>query len=225
MAEALISPTSVADQVFDRLYAEVLSAALPPGTRLSEAEVAARLTVSRQPVHAAFHCLAKLGFLLIQPQKATQISRISARDVRQARFVRLAIEVEVVHLACDRLTEADLAALHDNLAAQRQALQQHDHASFHQLDNAFHAALCAAAGVGFAWAAIHHNKAHEDRVRFLALAAGSQTTYDEHLAIFAALQSRDADAAVTATRHHLGQIDAVMTALRHSNPGWFSDDN
>ena len=50
---ALLSPlepvvrASIADQVFDVLHQQVLSLALPPGTKMSEAEIAKQLNVSR----------------------------------------------------------------------------------------------------------------------------------------------------------------------------------
>ncbi|WP_439563373.1 GntR family transcriptional regulator [Roseinatronobacter sp.] len=41
-------PRSMADQVYDLLYERIINLTLPPGTKLSEAEVAAQLGVSRQ---------------------------------------------------------------------------------------------------------------------------------------------------------------------------------
>ena len=66
-----IARTSVTDQVFEALYRKVLLVELPPGTKLSELDVARQLGVSRQPVRDAFFRLSKLGFLQIQPQRAT----------------------------------------------------------------------------------------------------------------------------------------------------------
>ena len=47
-----------ADQVFEALYRQVVTLALPPGSRLSEAEVARAAGVSRQPVRDAFFRLS-----------------------------------------------------------------------------------------------------------------------------------------------------------------------
>ena len=118
---ALLSPlepvvrASIADQVFDVLHQQVLSLALPPGTKMSEAEIAKQLNVSRQPVRDAFYRLSKLGFLLIQPQKATQVSPIHIQDILRARFVRTSIEVEVMRRAAQGLTAQALAQLDANL--------------------------------------------------------------------------------------------------------------
>lgn len=86
MSDAFTRPTpgpaarpSVTDQVFDPLHDRIIELDLPPGTRLSEIEVAKQFGVSRQPVRDAFHRLSKLGFLSIRPQRATSVSQISGR--------------------------------------------------------------------------------------------------------------------------------------------------
>ena len=50
------------DQVYEALYDRVVNLTLPPGSRLSEAEVASQMGVSRQPVRDAFYRLSRLGF-------------------------------------------------------------------------------------------------------------------------------------------------------------------
>ena len=90
---------TVTDQVFSELYRQVLSLELPPGTKMSEVDVAKAMGVSRQPVRDAFYRLSKMGFLLIRPQRATTVSLISPRAVVQARFIRSALEKETVRAA------------------------------------------------------------------------------------------------------------------------------
>jgi GntR family transcriptional regulator, rspAB operon transcriptional repressor len=227
---ALLTPlepvvrASIADQVFDVLHHQVLSLALPPGTKMSEAEIAKQLNVSRQPVRDAFYRLSKLGFLLIQPQKATQVSHIHIQDVLKARFIRTSIEVEVMRRAAQGLSATDLAKLDANMEEQHEAVSKGDRASFHRLDDAFHHLLCQGAGVGFVWDAVRENKAHTDRVRYLSLAEGSQRAMEGHVRILNALRSRDEEAAVAELRVHLGQIEQIIEDLRRANHAWFSDE-
>lgn len=217
-----VQRASIADQVFDVLYKQVLSLAMPPGTKLSEADVARQLNVSRQPVRDAFYRLSKLGFLVIQPQKATQVSQIHVEDIRKARFIRTAIEVEVMRRAVASLTDDDFRALDHNLDLQAVAVAEGDRARFHQLDDAFHTLLCMGAGVGHVWNVIHENKAHTDRVRFLSLASGSARALEEHRRILAALRARDEAAAVATLRGHLGQIETIIEEMRRVHHSWFS---
>lgn len=215
---------SIADQVFDALHQQVLSLALPPGTRISETEIATQLCVSRQPVRDAFYRLSQLGFLVIQPQRATQVSQIQIQDVRKARFIRVAIEVEVLQRAAVVMQADDFAALEANMAEQAVAVAAGDRAGFHKLDDAFHSRICVAAGVGFVWGAVQDSKAHTDRLRYLSLAEGSARAMAEHGRILAALRARDAAAATLELRGHLGQIEQVIAEMRASHPQWFSKE-
>ncbi|SNR28313.1 GntR family transcriptional regulator [Puniceibacterium sediminis] len=219
-----LARASVTDQVFDALHGQVLSLALPPGTKLSESDVAKQLGVSRQPVRDAFYRLSKLGFLLIQPQKATTVSKIQIQDVRKARFIRTAIEVEVMRLAAANFGPKDFNALQPILDAQKAAVAKGDRSGFHRLDDLFHQVLCARTGVDFVWDVIRESKAHTDRVRFLSLASGSQQAYADHIAIVAALKSGSTDGAVQAMRAHLGTIECIIEQLRETNHSWFQDE-
>ncbi|WP_099823283.1 GntR family transcriptional regulator [Oceaniglobus indicus] len=221
--DPVVRPT-IADQVFDALYARVLSLDLPPLTKLSEAEVARQMGVSRQPVRDAFYRLSKLGFLIIQPQRATTVSQISARDVSRARFIRSTIEIRIVRRASGGLADDDIAALERILSDQLGALEADERARFHRLDDAFHQRICEAADLGFAWDVIRETRAHTDRVRYLSLGTGSRRAYEDHRRILDSIIARDADGAERALDDHLAQIDKIVAGLRARNPTWFSEE-
>lgn len=216
---------SAADQVFEELRRQVLSLELPPGTKLSEVEVAKAMGVSRQPVRDAFYRLSKLGFLLIRPQRATTVTLISSAAVMQARFIRTAIELETVREAASRVTDADLAALEDVLTRQKRAVDADDHPLFHQLDDLFHHEICTRAGLGFAWELIAENKGHMDRVRMLSLSFASKAAYEDHLRIFEALKTRDPEASAASMRAHLSRILQQIERIRADNLDWFADED
>lgn len=214
---------SIADQVFDALQQRILDLGLTPGARISEADVARRMGVSRQPVREAFKRLARLGFLEIRPQSSTRVSLISEEAVRRARFIRTALEVHTCRTACEVVTEAGLAALAALIEAQRGAIEAQDRHAFHALDDRFHREICVQSGVGYVWDLIHESKAHMDRVRMLSLSPSSQRhALDEHAAILAALIARDAEAAVTAITRHLSRILVLIEELRAQDHGWFA---
>ena len=214
------------DQVFDALYSAVISLQLPPGTKVSEAEVAKQLNVSRQPVRDAFFRLSKLGFLTIRPQRATLISKISERAVLDAAFVRTALEVECIRLAAARRSEADIAELHDALARQVEALDNPDRRAFHVQDESFHQILCRIAGHVHVWELILEHKAHMDRARFLTLSVSHRKrVLGEHVALVEALETGDADAAEDRMRAHLGNIHNVLPGLRAEHTAYFEDDS
>lgn len=216
-----IARPSVTDAVFEELYRQILSLDLPPGTRMSETDVAQIMGVSRQPVRDAFYRLSVLGFLTIRPQRATIVSAIQESAVMQARFIRSAIEAETVRVACEVLTEADLTALDHLLEDQHSAVMARDAVRFHALDDQFHREICERSGHGYAWDIIRENKAHMDRVRFLSLSFASSDAYGDHQKVMAALRARDPGTAMEEMRHHLTRIRTQIRRIRAENEACF----
>lgn len=219
-----ISRPSVTDAVFEELHRQILALELPPGTKMSEVDVARAMAVSRQPVRDAFYRLSMLGFLTIRPQRATIVSPISEAAVMQARFIRSAIEAETVRLACERLTDADMDALDDLLQGQRQMAEARDAAGFHALDDQFHREICLRTGNGFAWDIIRENKAHMDRVRLLSLSFASHDALGDHVTVMEAIRARDAALAMDRMRSHLIRIKTQIRRIRAENESYFEGE-
>ncbi len=215
---ALVAPRTVTDQVFDLLYERVVNLSLPPGAKLSEAEVAAQMGVSRQPVRDAFYRLSQLGFIQIRPQRATTVTPISEQAVMQAHFIRSSLEQSCMRVAALKLTPAELDALDALVDRQEKMVTAGRRDAFHALDDQFHRDICAAAGLDFVWALVRDNKGHMDRVRYLSLTYGASTAWQEHRQIMAALRARDPDAAAAAMRQHLGRIESILARLRQDRP-------
>jgi GntR family transcriptional regulator, rspAB operon transcriptional repressor len=220
--ESLRGP-SATDLVFDELYRQIVELDLPPGTKLSELEVARQMGISRQPVRDAFYRLSQLGLIQIQPQRATTVSLISEEAVMQARFVRSALEMETARAAAQLTENAHIPGLEAILKRQKAAVAADDRIGFHELDDAFHQAICAASGNGFAWALIRENKAHMDRVRYLSLSFGAQSAFDDHLRILAALKAHDPDRAAHEMRVHLSRIVDILGQIRTTRPEIFAE--
>jgi DNA-binding GntR family transcriptional regulator len=219
--ESLRGP-SAADLVYDELYWQIVELALPPGAKLSELEVARQMGVSRQPVRDAFYRLSQLGLIQIQPQRATTVSLISEEAVLQARFVRSALEMETARAAARLEGDGHIAGLEAILEEQRAAVAADDRIRFHELDDAFHQAICAASGNGFAWTLIRENKAHMDRVRYMSLSFGAQSALDDHVRLLAALKAHDPEAAAEEMRKHLSRIVDILDQIRTTRPEIFA---
>jgi DNA-binding GntR family transcriptional regulator len=216
---------SVADKVFVALQHHILTLALPPGSKMSEVEVADQMGVSRQPVRDAFYRLSKLGFLNMRPQRATTVSLISEESVMRAKFIRTAMEMETCRTAATTLGPDDIAALQDLLDAQADAIARQAKEEFHTLDDAFHRTICERAGLSYVWDLIHESKAHMDRVRMLTLNSQSQhLAYTEHIALLQAIGQRDGDAAAQIVRTHLSRIQSLIHQMQAENHSWFTED-
>lgn len=215
---------SVADQVFDELQNRILTLELPPQTKISEAEVAKKMGVSRQPVREAFKRLAKLGFLNIRPQSGTTISLISEEAVLRARFIRTALEVKTCRAACEARDSEGLARLKSLLDQQKEAAGAGNPTRFHSLDEAFHVEICKLAGAGYVWDLIQQSKAHMDRIRMLSLSAVSQQqALIEHTALYDAIAAGKPDVAEAVITKHLDRILVLIEEVRALEHRYFQD--
>lgn len=217
--------TSV-DEIFDFLHEEIVSLRLRPGDKISEAEIAARFGVSRQPVRDAFSRLANLDLLLIRPQRATEVRRFSMREIEKARFVRLAVEREVVRRAAELCDAAGAAALDSELAAQERALAARDVDGFGQLDYAFHRTLCRIARTDFAFDVILAEKAKVDRLCVLSLSKEDRMPdlVEDHRVIAEAVKAHDAEAALARFMVHLSRLDETIATISETNADYFEPD-
>ena len=136
---------TTADEVFHKLQSDITSLRLTPGSKLSEVEVAKLYDVSRQPVREAFVRLGDLNLLHIRPQKATLVKKISVSELQNSRFIRAAVEVEVVRKACQLATQESFDLIDHNLSQQAKAVETEDAKLLHNLDYEFHQLICAAA--------------------------------------------------------------------------------
>lgn len=213
------------DYVFDTLHDEILSLKLRPGDRISEAEIAARLGVSRQPVRDAFSRLENLDLVVIRPQRATEIKRFSRLGIRKSRFIRAAIEAEVLRLAAARCDAQGRRTLERSLDEQRAALRAGDYRRFAQLDYTFHQTLCDVAGVPFAYDAIAAEKAKVDRLCVLGLSREDRMPMllGDHEEIAARVIAGDAEGAVAAGKLHLTRLDDTINAIEKQHPAYFED--
>lgn len=214
--------TSV-DDIFDHLHDEILSLGLRPGDKISEADIAARFGVSRQPVRDAFSRLANLDLLLIRPQRATEVKRFSMREIVKSRFVRASVEKEVLRLAALHCDAAAAKVLDSALAQQEKAISNRDVEGFGALDYTFHQTLCEIAKAEFAFDVIMAEKSKVDRLCMLGLSKEDRMPelVEDHRAIAEAIKAHDAEAAINAGVQHLSRLDDTIEWISTTNASYF----
>lgn len=102
--------SKIVTRVFDEILAEVLSGRLLPGQRISDAQLAERLGVSRTPVREALQRLREIGIIEASASRFTQVADVSPRQTAEAMVVWLALYSalveEVVPIAPKSVFEA-----------------------------------------------------------------------------------------------------------------------
>jgi GntR family transcriptional regulator, rspAB operon transcriptional repressor len=214
---------AVGPQIVGLIRDRIVTGDLLPGTRMSETECAVAYGVSRQPVREAFIKLADEGLLEIRPQRGTYVRKISVAAVMDARFVREAIEADVVRFLARAPDPALERELKRQITLQRQAIAG-DLQGFVPLDDLFHRTLAEAAGRPFAWTVIDGLKTQMDRVRQLSsqrLQRGA--LIEHHTAIAEAIGRGDSAGAEAAMRLHLREILKDLPVIQQGLPGFFDE--
>lgn len=214
-----------ADVVFDYLYDEITSLGLLPGTKISEAEIASRFGVSRQPVRDAFSRLDNMDLLLIRPQKATVVKKFSLDRIASARFARIAIELEVAHRALLAWDGSLLKKFEQSLEEQQSALAKGDAELFHRVDYEFHRLMCRAAQSDFAFQMIAEHKAQVDRLCVLSLTGVDSMALliGDHQEMVEQLSRRDGEGLSATLRRHLSRLDSTVEMIHQDHASYFED--
>jgi DNA-binding GntR family transcriptional regulator len=218
--------TSARDQAYAALRAAIVGAELEPGRRLSENQLADLIGVSRTPVRDALARLRDERLVAIVPQLGTFVTFIDEEAVADAHFVREALEVGAVRIAAQRVDDARLRELDENLIAQERAVAADDAEAFARLDDDLHHILCDLSGREVAWRLSERTRGQLDRVRLLSLpeAGYRDQMLAEHRAVVAAVADHDAARAERELRHHLRMVLSQLPAIREAHPEYFQED-
>lgn len=99
------------DVVFNTLRTSILTGELKPGERLMEIHLADKLGVSRTPIREAIRKLELEGLVTMIPRRGAEVAQITEKNLRDVLEVRRALDALAVELACERITEDELAEL------------------------------------------------------------------------------------------------------------------
>ena len=198
---------ALAEQVYAQLKGELHDFLWVPGDRFTEAEIGARLGVSRTPVREALFRLRNEGFLEVESKAGWYVRPIDFNRIEQLYDLRIVLETASLERLAQREHDPpELQALKEVWlvpASERRA----DGRVVGALDEAFHAQLVAAAG-NQEFARVHQDVT--DRIRIVrrldfTRADRIEATYQEHAKILRAVIQRKADASVMLLKSHIEQ--------------------
>ena len=198
---------SLADAVYERLKEDLFEFRLLPGDMFSEADVSARLGVSRTPVRLGLARLQRDGFLVSRQRSGWQVRPFDFDRFEGLYDVRIVLELAALERLCSREMRDEagiLGALKEVwLVPPEQRIR--DWRLVGQLDEAFHCALVAAAG-NAEMAQIHRDVTEKIRiVRRLDFTKEFRVdaTYDEHAAVLRAVLARNLEPARMMLKSHI----------------------
>ena len=208
---------TASDRLLKRLRAEIDGGTLAPGDRIDEQTLATRFAVSRTPAREALLKLAASGAVRMVPRRGAVVTGISAAQANGMVEVLVALEAEAAGLAARRMPAAQrrlLVSLHAEAAT---AVEQLDSGRYLANNLAFHAAIYEGAANIYLTEQIAGARRG---MRFyhrssLAQPARIRASWQEHVAVVAAIEAGDEVQARCAMRQHVlfgGKVFSDMLA-------------
>lgn len=217
-------PGLIRDRVVDALRDAIIAGRLKPGERIRERELVSLLGVSRSPLREAIRILETEGLITSLAYRGARVSELSASDLRDMLDVRIMLETFAARLAIERLDDAVLQAMEEQVRRARAAGAQVDLQSNFDLGLEFHDLLVAACG-NRKVAQLHENlKRHQRRYQHFAFTRVGRDirALDEHSDIVGALRRRDPAAVEQGLRAHFlrfyGEIAPLLPVDGNPDP-------
>lgn len=135
---SLKRPGTVVDGLVDTLRERIITGELAPGIRLSQQQLAENLEVSRTPLREALHRLATEGLVVGQANHGMVVAPAPLSDVEDAYALRLLVEPATAAAIIEDVTDEDIEAMEEALAAMAQVGVstrdfQRKHADYHEV--------------------------------------------------------------------------------------------
>ncbi len=199
-------PSLLKDRAYEWIKTRLLSNEYPPGSFLSERQLADALGMSKTPVKAALERLEMEGFISVSPQQGIVVRELSVHEIGDQYEIRAALETYTLRALAGKLTPDQVARVKANLKAQSRLRGSSNVTEAVKLDAAFHLQFVEFLGNREILRVIVQLREKMQRIvtQVFHLCPGRiETSYDEHAAIAAAVIDGDGNRAAELLVQHL----------------------
>jgi DNA-binding GntR family transcriptional regulator len=208
---------NLAEQVYRDLRKDILEVRIPPGEKLSEAQLAIRFNVSRAPVRDAITRLQQDHLVQVRPQIGTIVAPISEATIMNVLEVRLLLEPHAAEKAAANLSAEDrerLAYQFDRLAALEPGSEARKN-KLYETDAMLHALIWERCGNPEIKLILDRYRGEIQRIRLSNAELGNRLAPSEKeiRSIFEALTKGDGPRTAKALALHLDNIRNAVKAI------------
>lgn len=193
------------EDVVSRLRNILLDGEIPPGARIPERDLCARLQISRTPLREALKVLAAEGLVLLLPHRGSRAAKLTSKDVQDLFEVCQGLEALAGELACERISNEELAAISKMHAAMAQHYKDKDLQAYYVCNRQIHEAIVEAVRNPVLSTLYESVTARIRRARYVTPMTPPRwaVALQEHEAILNALRRRDGIGLAHILRAHL----------------------
>lgn len=196
---------TLAQQTTEQLRQAIIKGDLPAGSLHSATSLGEWLGVSRTPVREATAELARLGLVVIEPNRGIRILETNIESLIDGFELRLIIEVPLARKAALNSDTTAREQLADNFATFEKAADSNDAEATLRADRDFHSAVLEMAGNARAIEVLREqrNMVLQTGVGTVPTSRSCRDCFDDHVDVFTAIMASAPDAAATAMQRHI----------------------
>ena len=205
------------DVVVEELRNFIVEGSLAPGDKLNERELCDSLGISRTPLREAIKVLAAEGLIEITPNRGASVYRMSEEEIRETFELVSGLEAFAGLLACERITEDELAALKALHYTMLACYERKDLPEYYKQNSLIHDHINQAArNAALRQVYLAANRRLQAlRFRSNQEASKWEQAIREHGQMIEALEARDGERLSSILRQHLlRKRDAVLHLLQ-----------
>lgn len=202
-------------EVAEQLRERIFSGDLAPGSLVDELALAEGLQISRTPLREALKVLAAEGLVRHEPRRGSFVAQVTEQDLDEIFPVIALLEGRCAYEATSKASDADVAALETLHTRLQQHAKAKRIAEYYEVNFAIHEAIITLANNKWLAQVIGDLRKIVKLARLQQLHAPGrlEQSLSEHMAVFAALKARDANAAEAAMCMHLTRQREALREL------------
>jgi DNA-binding GntR family transcriptional regulator len=214
-----------AEAVYERVFGAIVEHRIAPGAQLVEEKLSAALGASRARIRQVLARLAHEGIVTLQPNRGAFIAEPSIEQTRQVFELRRLIEPSVAQQVAKRIERAPAAKLRAHLAAEATARRANDRRALIRLSGEFHLLLAELHGNAFILKALRELESITSlAIHLYDAPAMPACRGDDHAALVAAIEARDAPRTARLMLEHLNEVESCLRLeMREAAPADLED--
>ncbi|MBY8865873.1 MULTISPECIES: GntR family transcriptional regulator [Streptomyces] len=199
-------------QAYEGLRALLLSGSVPPGARLTEADLTRMFDVSRSTMRSALVRLTQEGYVTSEVNRGVRTRSFSVEEAADILEARETLESALAGKAAQRATAEEIEEMRRTLQAMEESKARGDQEAYSRGNRSFHQQVKLAAHqatLARAYDTLLYPLVMR-QYRNLSAQHPRSGSLEEHQAILLAIVTRNPDAAVAAMRHHVGSARRAL---------------
>jgi DNA-binding GntR family transcriptional regulator len=197
---------SAKERALSQIQRWIIEGTLQPGEKLTDAELAESLAVSRTPVREALQLLEVQGLVSMHPGKETKVTSIEKDDILKMYSTLAALHSLAAEFTATTVLPEQIETLKDLNLQFAKAIESGQPYQAMELDEQFHNLIVDASDNAYIASFSASLQIHVRRFKYVFLkqpVTATSASEQEHSAIIAALERRDAEAASAMMKQNL----------------------